>query len=344
MAKEINTYQAHTQEGILLNANESWEGLDIETIAQIQKELPSVLFHRYPQDDQSRLYQAYANLMRLDVDTIMAGNGSDALLGLMIGNFCSKGKKVYTFLPDFSMYDYYASNYEATLEKYICQEDGSLDVDAFIQEGKEKDVNLIVFSNPNNPTGHCLKKEQVLQIVESFPNIPVIVDEAYMDFSNQSVMDQINNYSNLYVTRTLSKAYGLAGIRIGFVISQKENIDVLKQTRVPYTVNRLSQLVASIALENAQQFGMRIQQTIFFRDEMLNKLSLLRGITIYESQANFLYGKAENKTLLMDMMEQAGIVIRDFKGTDYFRFSLGSKDENEKVLQVFMNYAKETLR
>ena len=341
MAKDVSTYQAHQQEGILLNANESWQGLDNQTIAQIQEEIVNIAFHRYPQDDLQRLYDAYAKMMNLSSHQLLVGNGSDALLGLMIGTFLSKGKTLYTFAPDFSMYDYYASNYEAQMEKYSCQEDGSVDIEAFIQQGKEKQVDMVVFSNPNNPTGHCLTKEEVIQIVEAFESIPIIIDEAYMDFSNQSVLDQVNQYSNLYVTRTLSKAYALAGIRVGFIVSQVSNIDYLKQVRAPYTVNRLSQLVASIALEHHEQFGKRIQQAISYRDELYQKLSALSGLTMYESQANFLYGKAENKELLMSLMEEKGIVIRDFKGTEYFRFSVGSKEENEKVIDVFKRYAKE---
>ncbi|MBP3853210.1 MAG: histidinol-phosphate aminotransferase family protein, partial [Erysipelotrichaceae bacterium] len=218
MAKEVSTYQSHRQEGILLNANESWESLDMETMVEIQKRLPEVAINRYPVDDDEELLDVYSKRIGVNPACIMAGNGSDALLGLMIGFFLGKGKTLYTFAPDFSMYDYYASSYEAKMEKYICQEDGSVDVQDFIAQGKEKEVDAIVFSNPNNPTGHCLNKEEVLTIVRAFPDIPVIVDEAYMEFGNQSVKEELDACPNLYITRTLSKAYAMAGIRVGFVL------------------------------------------------------------------------------------------------------------------------------
>lgn len=342
--KEISGYKPHIQEGTLLNANESYEGLDAETLQELIQVLPTLPLHRYPQDDPQELYEAYQSVIGVQPTHMMAGNGSDALLGLMIGSFLSKGKVLYTLAPDFSMYDYYASNYEAVMEKYVTEEDGSVDVSSFIRQGKERGVDLIVFSNPNNPTGHCLKREEVLDIVSAFSEIPVIIDEAYMEFGNQSVVHDLDRYSNLYVTRTLSKAYAMAGLRIGFVLSQPSNIQRLKDARVPYTVNRLSQAAATIALRHADQFGMRIQQTIFFRDEMFNKLSMLRGITMYESHANFLYGKAENKELLMRLFAQEKIWIRDFEGTDRFRITIGNKEENEKVMQVMMKYAKEALK
>lgn len=342
MAKHIDAYVSHTQSGILLNANESPYGFRENVLQEVLADLPDIHFNRYPDDSYQSLYEAYAKVMDLDPDQLLAGNGSDQMLGLVIGTVLSKGKVLYTLSKDFGMYDYYASNYEAKVEKYTVQEDGSFDVEDFITQGKEREAALVIFSNPNNPTGHCLKREDVLKIVSAF-DCPVLIDEAYMDFSDQSVLGDLEAYPNLFVTRTLSKAYGLAGLRVGFLACNAKMMQEYRARKVPYAINTVSQKIAEIVLAHAEDIDLVIQQTKAFRDEMLDKILLLRFMEFYPSQANFIYGKCDDKALLLKLFEEAGLQIRNFPNTEYVRITIGSKEENEAVLSVLTQFVKEML-
>lgn len=212
MAKKIEAYSGQKQSGILLNANESSENLPQDIIQEILHAVENTAFNRYPDTAQIELRKAYAKAMGLQTEQVLAGNGSDQMLGLLIGMFLGKGKSLYTYDPDFSMYEYYASSYEADVEKYALPYDGSLDIESFIQHGREKKVSLVMFSNPNNPTGNCLSIEQIRKIIAGFAPVPVVIDEAYFEFSDEtSALTLLADYDNLYVTRTLSKAYGQIG-------------------------------------------------------------------------------------------------------------------------------------
>lgn len=339
--KEIQTYEAKKQEGILLNANELYTNLVNTMIDEIQKAIKELAFNRYPDADNTELIQAYAKVMNLAQEKILAGNGSDEMLGLMISYFLGKDKKLYTLNPDFSMYDYYATMQEAGIVKFPCEEDGSFDVDHFIQYGRDQGVHMILFSNPNNPSGHALNRRNLDKIICSFPSIPVIIDEAYAEFGNESMLQCVDQYKNLYVTRTLSKAYGLAGARLGFLISNKENIAVLKPNVVPYNISSIAQRVGSIVLEHAKEFHPIVKQTIEERDMMYQKLKNFKRMKFYPSHANYLYGRCAEKEKLLQAFEKRKIIIRDYDGKDTFRITIGSKEENKLVLDVLTQFEKE---
>lgn len=342
MEKTIETYTAHAQSGMLLNANESPYMVRESVMKEILEMIPTIDLNRYPEDSYQELYETYAQVMNLKADQLLVGNGSDQMLGLIIGTHLSRDKTMYTLSKDFGMYDYYASNYEAQIEKFEVNEDGSFDIDAFIKEGNEKNVSLVLFSNPNNPTGHCLTKEEILKIVQGF-DCPVLIDEAYMEFSNQSVLEYIEEYPNLLVTRTLSKAYGLAGLRVGFLACNAEKMKEYRALKVPYALNTLSAKIACIVLKHYEDIQIVIQQTTSFRDEMLDKILLFRFMEFFPSQANFIYGKCDDKELMLKLFKEADIQIRDFANTEYFRITIGTKEENEAVLTVLSKFVREML-
>lgn len=339
MAKKINGYTSQVQSGILLNANESTANLPADIIKEIQEMIPSVAFNRYPDNDETEIRNAYGRAMHLSPECILAGNGSDQMLGLLIGTFLGKGKTLYTFDPDFSMYDYYASAYEADAKKYELNPDGTLDLPSFIEEGKKAGVNLVMFSNPNNPSGNCLSIEKIRQILDGFAGIPVVVDEAYMEFSDEeSALDLIDAYDNLYVTRTMSKAYSLAGIRLGFLVSAKKNMDRIRPGAVPYALNTLTMKTGCIVLRHVDEFRAEAEETKRKRKAMYEKVSKLKSVYFWNSQANFLHGRCDHKEELLKMFAQKNIVIRNYAGRDTFRITIGSDEENAMVLDVLQKY------
>lgn len=246
--KTIESYTSHIQSGTLLNANEVNENISDTIKEEIKDLIDRIDFNRYPDDGCARLLDAYSHYIGVPSDQILCGNGSDQMLDLIMSKYLSKGKVLYTISPDFGMYDYYATKFDATVLKYQCHEDGSFDVDDFIAFGLDHNVDMVIFSNPNNPTGHYLENKDVLKIVEAFKDIPFIDDEAYVEFAKESMMKYIGQYPNFFITRTLSKVFGLASIRTGFLIGSKENIAQLRAIKVPYALNTLSQEIAIIAL------------------------------------------------------------------------------------------------
>ena len=214
-------YKTHVQSGILLNANEASQNVDENIKQEILEAISNLSLNRYPDTTCQELHSLYADIMNVPSSWILSGNGSDQMLGFLIQYYLRENKTLYTLSPDFSMYDYYVGLNHSKIEKYETNQDGSFDVDAFISNGKDKKVDMILFSNPNNPTGHAITLCEMKKISEAFKDIPVIFDEAYMEFGKESAIGLLKTYPMVFVCRTLSKAYGLAGIRCGFMLGQQ---------------------------------------------------------------------------------------------------------------------------
>lgn len=335
--KTIKNYQVERGEGIFLNANESIENLPLSLREEIAEKVLELDYNRYPDDTCQALLDAYAKVLNVSCDMLIAGNGSDEMLGLLISVIASN-KKIYTLDPDFSMYDYYASMQQAQMMKYSHDLTQPFNVDEFIRQGKEAD--LVLFSNPNNPTGMALSNDELCKIIEAFAPIPVIIDEAYSEFNDETMLSKISDYKNLIITRTLSKAYGLANLRIGFVISNLSLIKDLKARKVPYNVNGFSQMAAAIVLEHKSLFEARTAMIKSERERMLKVCEQLKHFKAFPSKANFIYFKSEHKADFMKLL--GDIRIRDYQD-DSFRITIGSKEQNEQILSLLMQADKEHL-
>ena len=328
-------YKTHTQTGILLNANEASQNVDEIVKQEIIDAISSLSLNRYPDTTCQELHRLYADVMNVPSSWILSGNGSDQMLGFLIQYYLQENKTLYTLSPDFSMYDYYVGLNRSKIEKYETNQDGSFDVEAFISNGKDKNVDMVLFSNPNNPTGHAITKKEMIQICEAFPNIPVIFDEAYMEFGSESAMDLLKTYPMAFVCRTLSKAYGLAGIRCGFMISRQ--VEKLSSLFIPYALSSVTQAIACVVLKHANEYKDKIQDVIDERERIYQKVKDYKKLTFYPSNANFLYGRTEEKDILMKMFEEKNITIRNYEDAS-FRITIGTKEENEMVLDVLRRF------
>lgn len=338
--KTIEAYTAKKNGTMMLNANELYRNVSDVIVKELQEAIAAIPFHRYPDETSEELIQAYADVMKLSAQQILAGNGSDEMLGLMIGYFLGKDKKLFTLAPDFSMYDYYASMHESEVLKFPCEKDGSFSVTDFIAYGKAEKIHMVLFSNPNNPTGHTLSNNDLCKIVDAFPDIPVIIDEAYAEFAPDTMLTYIEQYQNLYVTRTLSKAYGLAGARLGFLISSKANISALRPYIVPYNISSITQKIGTIVLSHASDYTPFVAAIIEERERLYNVYKGLKTITFYPSNANYLYGRSTRKEAFISYLEKQGIIIRSYKD-DSFRITIGSKEENDIVQQCIFAFEME---
>ena len=312
-----------------------------DELNEIIEEVKKINFNRYPDNDSIDIRKAYANVIGVSEENIIAGNGSDEMISLIIDTQITKRKTVLTINPDFSMYDFYTSLNDGIIKKYNTEKDGEFSVSKFITYGKKVEPKVIIFSNPNNPTGHVISSEDIIFILESFKDTLVVVDEAYYEFYGQSMIGYIEIYKNLVVTRTLSKAWGLAALRIGFLIANKELIKSLNLSKVPYNLNTFSQLVGCIVLRHPERILKNVEEIVHERERLYKRLNEIQKnsndeIKFYKSKSNFIFGRTKNKEKLKKALEDKGILIRYFED-DSFRISVGSPLENDFIVNIIGN-------
>ena len=323
---------------IKLDANEIFMNIDDNVIMKMKSSLSGIELYRYPENEMKAIRELYGKYAEVDPENVIVGNGSDEVLELIIGKVVKPESKILTLGPDFVMYDFFGKRFRGELIKYNIGSSMSFNVDEFIKLGKENDVEIIIFSNPNNPTGINITAEDIIKILKSFENTTVVVDEAYYVFNGESMIPYINDYSNLFVTRTLSKAWGLAALRVGFIISSKENIRDLLNYKVPYTISSYSQKVAEIALKYPKIIKENTEIIIKEREALYEKLKEIEKnaamkIEFFKSKGNFIFGKTYHKDALIKGLESHNIYIRNFND-DSFRITVGSPRENRKVIEA----------
>lgn len=346
MIKDVGVYSNNNKGNIRLNGNESPIGISEDKALDLLYSLKNIELNRYPDSDGDALREAYSKYVEVKKENIIIGNGSDEMINLVISKNISKGDKLLTVNPDFSMYDFYTNLNEGEVIKYKYEIDDGFNIDEFIRLGIERDVKLIIFSNPNNPTGYGFKIEDIKKILESFKEKIVLVDEAYCEFYGESIVPYINEYKNLIVTRTLSKAFGLAALRVGFLIANKESIEELMKYKTPYNVNSISQEIAVNVLRDRSNLNNNLDIILSERGRMYKELKKIEdkisslgsdiNFKVYPSKANFFYGVTSMKDELIEALKDEKIIIRNFND-DNFRISIGLQEENEKVIKVIEN-------
>ncbi|MCL1901714.1 MAG: histidinol-phosphate aminotransferase family protein, partial [Firmicutes bacterium] len=295
--KNIIPYKPDDVSGLInLNANESCFSLSEKTLQSIKEKI-SICFNRYPDPLAKNLVEKYAEFYNLDKDCITAGNGSDELISLILQAFLT-GKDRYIVLePDFSMYAFYGKLLGLNFASY--KKDSNLKINfGFLSDYINRNkINAIIFSNPCNPTSLVEKKQDVLNFVKSV-NCLVVIDEAYMDFCDESVINYVTGCGNLIVLRTLSKAFSMASLRLGFTISGKTITTALRAVKSPYNVNTASALIGSIALEDKDYINSCIKNILNYRENLKNEILKFNRIfdaeyKMFDSAANFLYIKTK---------------------------------------------------
>ncbi len=287
----------------------------------------------YPDDNYTELKKAIIDYVDCKVENISVGNGSSELLDLCVKTFVDTNELILSLDPTFSMYSIYA---KIVNSRYIGageDNDFTINVDGVIRTIKENNPKLTIICNPNNPTGTVIKRDDVLRIVKSTDNV-VIVDEAYMEFSNESVVDEIENYNNLIVVKTMSKAFSMAGIRTGYLIANEKLVKTIEKVRPPYNLNSISALLATKALKQKDKMLSYVKDLKIEREKVYERLVNM-GVKAYKSGANFVFFGSEIDKLDQRLIDK-DILIRKFGGklNSYYRVTVGSKEENEAFLQA----------
>lgn len=333
LQNEAGTYTAHTQTGVLLNANENPNGLPEVIVQEVIQALPNLALNRYPEDESRALREAYGSWLGVDPSMILAGNGSDQMLQLLIGALGGHGKTLVTLAPDFGMYDFYAASYGTHVLKYPMDLMHGVDVDDFAAYIQEVQPDLVLFSNPNNPTGTMVPAAGIKALADAIAPIALIADEAYMEFGQDSALPYLDSTPNLYITRTLSKAFGLAGLRVGFLISCPENIAALQPHKIVYNLNTLSQTIAALALAHADLYEQQVEELLQERDRMKQEMEAM-GLVCGPANANYLCVWPADPAAFQQAFEEAGIQIRSYGDAPYCRITIGLPQQNDQVLSI----------
>ncbi|MCK0131183.1 histidinol-phosphate transaminase [Flavobacteriaceae bacterium F08102] len=295
--------------------------------------------NRYPDPKQRKLKQVLANRHGLKMDQLLLGNGSDEVLDLLFRAFCEPGKdEVIIMPPTYGMYKVLAGINNITCKEVNLSENFELQVDAILA-AISPHTKLLFICSPNNPTGNVFSKESIEQLVTKFNGL-VVIDEAYIDFvEGQSWLVKLNTYPNLIVTQTLSKAFGLAGIRIGIAYASKEIISILNKIKPPYNVNILSQQKALEVLENPAKIAFEIEQVKKQKEKLMVALKALSFVkAIYPSSTNFILVKVDDANRRYDELLKAGIVIRNRTNQvlceNTLRLTVGTELETNRFIEV----------
>lgn len=313
---------------IVLDANESFIVPEGALKDRIERAICDVALNRYPDPTAKALCTAAANYYGVKPEQVVAGNGSDELISILMSSCLDSGSTVVVSNPDFSMYAFYA--HLAEVNVVSAGKDGLCpNADAMIKAVKDNNADLLIFSNPCNPSGQGLKKDEVIRIVKECDAL-VVVDEAYMEFWDQSVLSEIGKYPNLVILRTCSKALGLAAARCGFIIACEEFADNIKKAKSPFNVNSFTQAAALEILSDIEYIKDCVNKICASRDDLFNKLSQI-GVNPIACNTNFVLVKTEHARTIWQKLRDGGISVRNIM-SDYLRITAGSITENDAVV------------
>ena len=295
-------------------------------------------YNRYPNNKHPELITLISNYKKLNKDELVLCNGTDELIDLVIRVFCEPGKdKIITLNPTYGMYEVSAKINNVNIVKVDLDHNFQIDIEKV--KSQFDDLTKIIFiTNPNNPTGNCFNEDSIIEIIESFNGI-VFIDEAYIDYSNNSLISKVNMYQNLIISQTFSKALGLAGIRLGVGYSNSNLISYLKKVKPPYNVNLLTEKKAIENISSTYLDNSQIKETILERNKLEKKLENFPFVKkVYPSDSNFLLVKVANANNVYKFLLDNGIVVRNrsqIKGCEEcLRITVGTPKQNNLLINV----------
>ena len=315
-------------EGIFLDANENPIGSGLEED-----------FNRYPDPLQWQIKSQIAKIKNCSTDEIFLGNGSDEAIDLLIRMTCTPdASSIIVCPPTYGMYEVSASINNVPLIKVNLTSDYQLNINSILKT-IDSTTRLLFICSPNNPTGNLMKREDIYKILDSFQTGFVVIDEAYIDFSNEpSFIQELNRFPQLIVLQTLSKAYGLASLRLGMAFANPTIINLFNKIKPPYNIGGATQRLVQKALGNSQFVTKSIQQLKINKEKLINDLKHIKGVsTIFHSDANFILVKFIRAQELFDYLISQKIIARNRSNValcnDSIRITIGLESENKELIQ-----------
>lgn len=298
--------------------------------------------NRYPDPQQQTVKKALSEIKKINQNQILLGNGSDEVLDLIFRAFCEPNKdNIITLPPTYGMYSVLANLNAIENCEVILNNDFQPDVKAILKQ-IDKNTKIIFLCSPNNPTGNSFSDESIVTLLQNFNGL-VLLDEAYIDFSEkESWLTEINDYKNLIISQTLSKAYGLAGIRLGVLYASIEIIAILNKIKPPYNVNVLTQQKALERLENYDLILNEIETIKSSKTILINELGKINFIEkIFPTDGNFILVKVDNANKRYNQILEKGVVLRNRSSQplceNCLRITIGTNEENEKLIKVLQD-------
>jgi histidinol-phosphate aminotransferase len=304
----------------------------------------TVSYNRYPDPLQFKVKERLSEIKGVPPRNIFLGNGSDEAIDILFRAFCRPGMdNVITVPPTYGMYEVSANINDIEVRKVKLSPDYQLDMEG-IAEAIDDNTKIIFICSPNNPTGNSINRTDIETILANFNGL-VVIDEAYINYSRQKTfIQELTEYANLVVLHTLSKAWGLAGLRLGMAFASEEIIEVFNKVKPPYNVNEASQQLALEALQNVDQINNWIKLTVSEREKLINDLNELEIVQkIYPSDANFILVKTVDAKGIYTHLVGNGIIVRDRSKVELcegsLRITIGTPEENESLIASLKNFS-----
>ncbi len=311
---------------IWLDKNENPFDLPPEIKEEIFEELRKTPFNRYPHITAMPLREAIAEFYGLSPENVAVGNGGDELLSYLIRIF--EGDYIVTTPPTFGMYYFYAKLNEIPVVEVPLDESFTINGDMIAEKAKR--ASIVFITSPNNPTGNTQPREEILKVLDT--GVTVVLDEAYAEFSEKSCIDLFDEYENLIILRTFSKAFSLAGARVGYFLASEEIVDALYRIKSPFSLNSLTMITAKVMLNHYDVVIERVNYIIKERERIYKEFKDYA----YPSEANFLLMRLDAYEFLLER----GIVVRKLGGRleRHIRVTIGKKEENDELINALKEF------
>jgi histidinol-phosphate aminotransferase len=323
---------------VILSSNENPVNLAPEVTAKLAEQLADFPFNRYPDPTAHELRRIIAEANGLEPENVLVGNGGDELIFDMLLAWGGPGRKILDMPPTFSMYDIDAQVTGTEVVQIPRLDDFSIDQAAVLARVAEGDIDIVVVANPNNPTGGLTDESFLIELLHSTDAL-VMVDEAYFEFSRHTMRPHMMSCGNLVILRTFSKAFSMAGLRVGYVLAHPDVITEFMKVRQPYSVNAFSQWVARKVFRERTMFEQGIREIVVARKEMVKILAEMPGVEVFPSEANFvLFRVVHGAAFWRDLLHNHSVLVRDLSRSpglvDCLRVTIGTESENRRFLEA----------
>ena len=325
---------------VMISANENPLDVPFEIRREVERAIRKVPFNRYPDPLANQLRDMIADANGLERNQVLVGNGGDELLFDMALAFGGPGRTFLNMPPTFSVYVNNAQLTNTTIVNVPRRADFTVDEDVVIERLAQGDIDYTIVTSPNNPTGDKVTGAFVKRMLEASDTL-VMVDEAYFEFSRYTARPLLEQFENLVILRTFSKAFSMAGVRLGYLLGSEAALREFKKVRQPYSVDAVSQAIGRVIYENRAKFEPGIDAIIEQRARVIDELNKLPSVTAFDSQANYVLFRFDPEIdggQVWQSLFDAGVLVRDFSCSagleNCLRVSIGTEAENTRFLDA----------
>ncbi len=326
---------------IKLNQNENPFDWPMEIKKEIAQFCVSRPWNRYPNFVPDQLQEKLSQYTKVPKSGILVGNGSNEMLLVLLLSLANTARNVIICQPTFTVYRLLATGLGATERSVGLNADLTFNIPDIVSCSKQYPGSVLILCSPNNPTGSVLSESDVKTILAEHNGF-CILDQAYIEFGGYNAIELLDKFPNLIITRTFSKAFGGAGLRLGYMLGNPEIVSQINKIKLPYNVNFFSEHVAQTLLSHTSTVEKQVEFLINQRDDLLSFLNSLPLDNVYPSSANFIMFRCREKQALFDNCKQNGILIRDVSSyplcENCLRVNVGTEQENSAFKKVLKNF------